>query len=321
MMSMPGIRAGVRRLLRLPLRTRDQVHADVDEELQSYLDARIEYLVARGMSRADAADEALRRLGGTIDEARERLHHSAEDRETRMRLRERLDDAFQDIRYATRGLARRPGFTAVAVLTLAIGIGATTAIFSAVNALILRPLPYTQPDELMGVTLITPSRDGRAGNDQMVWSYPKYQIFGDAQHAFSELALYAGAQFTLSTGEVEQVRGETVGARYLATLGLAPSRGRDFDPAIDAGPGAPRQVLLSEALWQRRFNADPAVIGRTIEIDRAPYEVLGVAPHRFLGLSWDCACERSSADRVVMGMNKSACPVRTRKRRGDTPRT
>jgi predicted permease len=173
----------------------------------------------------------------------------------------------------------------VAVLTLAIGIGATTAIFSAVNALILRPLPYTQPDELMGVTLITPSRDGRAGNDQMVWSYPKYQIFGDAQHAFSELALYAGAQFTLSTGEVEQVRGETVGARYLATLGLAPSRGRDFDPAIDAGPGAPRQVLLSEALWQRRFNADPAVIGRTIEIDRAPYEVLGVAPHRFLGLT------------------------------------
>src|SRR5262245_33776237 len=110
-----GIRAGVRRLLRLPLRTSEQVHSDVDEELASYLDARIDYLVARGMSRGDATDEALRRLGGSIDQARERLYQSAEQREATMRVQERLESFVQDMKYAARGLAHRPGFTAVAV--------------------------------------------------------------------------------------------------------------------------------------------------------------------------------------------------------------
>src|SRR6185436_11158749 len=161
----------------------------------------------------------------------------------RMNFREQLEDLGQDIRYAARGLARRPGFTVVAVLTLAIGIGATTAIFSAVNALLLRPLPYARPGELMKVSLTTPDQGDRKGNNDMVWSYPKFAVFRDAQNQFKDLALYSLQQFTITSGDVELIRGEFVGARYLRTLGLSPQRGRDFDLSVDAHAGAAREVI------------------------------------------------------------------------------
>src|SRR5439155_21304514 len=149
---MRGIRPGVRRLFRLALRSPPRVLADADEELEALLNARVDDLVARGMSPDDARADALRRLGGTIDETRDRLRRSAERREHQMETTERLQDFLQDLRYAARGLTRTPGFTAVAVLTLAIGIGATTAIFSAVNVLILRPLPFRDPETLLSVS-------------------------------------------------------------------------------------------------------------------------------------------------------------------------
>ncbi len=284
-MRTTGIRAGVRRLFRLPLRARNHIHDDVDEELTSYLEARVDHLVARGMSPADARVEALRRLGVSLDEARRRLHHSAEHREHRMQLREHVDDLVQDLRYAARGLVRRPAFTTVAVLTLAIGIGATTAIFSAVNALLLRPLPFASPDQLMKVTLVSPSRGARKGSDEMVWSYPKATFFRDNQRVFAGLALYSQYPFTLTNGDVERVNGEFVSATYFAVLGIRPSAGRAFAPEEDAHPNAPRQVVISEGLWQRRYNADPSVIGKTVDIDREPYDVIGVAAGGFRGLT------------------------------------
>jgi predicted permease len=284
-MKTTGIRAGVRRLFRLPLRSRERIHDDVDAELESYLDARVEYLVARGMSTTDARTEAVRRLGVSLDEARRRLHHSAEHRESRMQLRERVDDFVQDLRYAARGLAHRPAFTTVAVLTLAIGIGATTAIFSAVNALLLRPLPFDKPDELMGVTLVTPARPGRPSIGEMVWSYPKSRVFRDNQRVFSQLALYSGEQFNLTSGDVERVWGESVSATYLATVGVKTAVGRDFPLDQDAHPNAPRLALIGDALWQRRFNADPAIVGKTIDVDRQPFTIIGVTRAGFRGLS------------------------------------
>src|SRR5437879_457498 len=101
----------------------------------------------------------------------------------RLRFSEYIDDFAQDVRYAARGLVRRPAFTAVAVLTLAIGIGATTAIFSAVDVLLLRPLPFARPNELMKLALVAPDMGRLTGNDKMVWSYPKYVAFRDAQRA------------------------------------------------------------------------------------------------------------------------------------------
>jgi putative ABC transport system permease protein len=275
----------VRRLFRLPLRTPTAIHADIDEELESFLAARVDDLMARGMSCDDARIEAVRHLGASIDHVRDQLHHSADLRERRMQFHEQLEDLAQDIRYAARGLARRPAFTAVAVLTLAIGIGATTAIFSAVNVLLLRPLPVAQPGALMRVSLSTPAVGQRKSISDMVWSYPKATSFRASQQVFSSVALYSWTQVTITSGDVELIRGETVSASYFRTLGLAPSRGRDFALGVDAHAGAAPQVILSDALWQRRYNADPDIVGKIIDLDRKPYTIIGVAPPGFTGLT------------------------------------
>ena len=284
-MSPRDFRPGVRRLFRLPPRDDAAVHADIDAELESLIASRVERFIAQGMSPADARAEALRRLGASVEQVRDQLHHSAELRERRMRFHEQVETFAQDVRYAARGLARRPAFTAIAVITLAIGIGATTSIFSAVNVLLLRSLPYARPSELMQVSMITPSGNGRPGRDDMVWSYPKYITFRDAQRSFSELSLYTAQQYTITSGDVELIRGEATGATYFRTLGIAPSRGVDFDREIDAHAGATRQVILSSALWTRRFNADPNIVGKTIDLDRQPYVIVGIAPLGFQGLT------------------------------------
>ncbi|MEP6494306.1 MAG: ABC transporter permease [bacterium] len=279
------LRAGVRRLFRLPLRTAPAMFADADEELETMIASRVEYLVARGMPLGEAHTEALRRLGASIDMVRSDLHYSAEHRERRMQLREHLENLIQDVRYAVRGLIRRPGFTAVAVLTLAIGIGATTAIFSAVNVLLLRPLPLSRPQELMRVSLSAPAFGARKAVADMVWSYPKAATFRAKQTFFSDVALYTWQQFTITSGDVELLRGETISATYFRTLGLSLLRGRDFDLDVDAHAGAAPQVILSDALWQRRFNADPRIVGTVIALDKKPYSIIGIAPSGFLGLS------------------------------------
>ncbi len=280
-------RSDVRRLFQLPLFTRSAARRDVDDELDALIANRIEHLVARGMSPADARDEALRRLGASLDDARLQLQSSAEHRERRMRFTEFLESVMQDVHYAARGLMRRPAFTVVAVLTLAIGVGATTAIFSAVNVLLLRPLPYARPDELMKVSITVPPRGTQPGRDNMVWSYPKYALFRDTQRAFSDLMIYTMSQQTVSGegDDAERVSGEVVSAGYLRVLGLTPSRGHDFDRAIDAHAGAPHQTIISYSFWLRRFNADPSIVGRTIDIDRDPWTVIGVGPREFRGLS------------------------------------
>lgn len=276
---------GVRRLFRLPLRTTSAIHADIDDELESLLASRIDHLVARGLSYDDARIEAVRHLGASIDHVRDQLHHSAELRERRMQFHEHVEDLAQDIRYAARGLARRPAFTAVAVLTLAIGIGATTAIFSAVNVLLLRPLPVARPEELMRVSLSAPSIGEQKAIPEMVWSYPKATTFRANQQVFRDVALYTWRQFTITSGDVELIRGETIGATYFRTLGLTLSRGRDFGLVVDAHPGAAPQAIISDAFWQRRYNADPDIVGKIIDLDRKPYAIIGVAPVGFRGLS------------------------------------
>jgi len=285
-MKARGIRDGVRRLFRLPLRTDDIVHADADAELASLLEERVEHLVLRGMTPEQARAEAERRLGATVAEARDTLHQSAGLRERRMQFQETFDDLRQDLRYAVRGLARRPGFTAVAVLTLAIGIGATTAIFSAVHTLILQPLPFREPDRLMKVSLTAPPVGKLPAMTDMVWSYPKFQLFRDQQQVFESVTLSSGGrQFNVTGGEAERIGGEEVDSRYLPTLGVQVQRGANFPLEEDAHPGAPRMAMISDGLWQRRFGADPAIVGKSIELDKESYLVVGVTPPGFRGMS------------------------------------
>ncbi|HEV8409890.1 MAG TPA: ABC transporter permease, partial [Gemmatimonadaceae bacterium] len=282
----PGpVRKGVRRLFRLAVRRPEVVHDDMDDEIRFHFNERMEYFVARGMSRDDAHAETLRRLGGDLDEMRDRLQHSADRRERTMAMHERLEELMQDVRYAARGLVRRPGFTIVAILTLAVGIGANTAIFSAVDALMFRPLPFRNPGELVKVSLTTPGTDGRPPRTDMVWSWVKYLTFRDAQKQFQSTALWSAGNFSLTGDDPERIGGEWAGARYFTTLGVAPAIGHTFEAAGDDGYDAAKVLLISDDLWKRRYNADPAIVGKTISLDRTPFEIIGVMPPGFKGLS------------------------------------
>ncbi len=277
--------ARFRRLFRLEPRSTAELHADIDEELASLIAARVDDLVAHGYSPDEARSIAAQRLGASLDQTRRQLHQSATLRERRMRLHEHVGDFLQDVRYAARGLARRPSFTVVALATLAIGIGATTAIFSAVNTLLLRPLPFPRPAELMRVSLSTPAVGDRPPIADMSWSYPKARAFQKDQSQFTDIALYAWQPATITSGEPELIRLEYVSGSYLSLLGVVPVAGRDFDRSIDERRDATPHVIISDALWQRRFNGARDVIGKTISLDRKPYTIIGITPPGFLGLT------------------------------------
>ena len=268
-----------RRLFHLdPLRRRF-ARAEMRDELAFHLEERVAQLVALGMTPAEARAEAIRRLGPAWTDAEARLEHSAERKERRLNVRERLQEFIDDVRYALRGLAARPGFTAIAVLTLGIGIGANTAIYSAVDALLLRSLPFPEPGRLFDIVQ-TSSEDGDAH-----WSYPKYAFFRDAQNSYGSLAAHGTTQTIITGGEPERVYAEEVTPGYLKTLGIRVARGRDFPAELDAGGGARRVAIISDALWQRRFNADPAVIGQSLSLNNQPWEIIGILPPGFRGLS------------------------------------
>ena len=280
-----GIRAGVRRLFRLAVRRPDIVHDDMDEELRFHFDERVEFLIARGMPRDEARAEALRRLGGDLNETRDRLHHSADRRERTMAMHERLEELLQDFRYAARGLVRRPGFTIIAILTLAVGIGANTAIFSAVDALMFRPLPFRDPGQLMNVSFEDPGGNGRPARTGLPWSWMKYRTFRDVQTQFQEHALWVQANISVTGEDAERLSGEWVSSRYLTTLGVNPAMGRGFEADGDASFDSRKVVMISDEFWKRRFNADPRILGKTIPVEGKPFEIVGVLPQGFTGLS------------------------------------
>jgi predicted permease len=178
------------------------------------------------------------------------------------------------LRYAIRQLLKSPGFTAIAVFGLALGIGANVALFSVVNSIFLRPLPYPEPDRLVRL-----SSTSAANNLTRVgFSYSRYQDVQARQQVFSDLALSIGNAFTLTgRGDPEQVIGLQASAALLPALGLQPAIGRNFSPDEDR-PGGEHVVLLGHVMWRQRFNGDPAVLGQTLTLDGAPYVIIGVLP-------------------------------------------
>jgi predicted permease len=179
-----------------------------------------------------------------------------------------------EIRYAIRQLLKSPGFTFIAILGLALGIGANVALFSVVNSIFLRPLPYPEPDRLVRL-----SSTSEAFNLTRVgFSYPRYLEVQQRQQVFSDLALSTGNAFTLTgRGNPEQLIGLHASATLLPALGVEPVLGRNFSADEDR-PGGERVVLIGQGLWQQRFNRDPSVLGQALTLDGAPYTIIGVLP-------------------------------------------
>jgi putative ABC transport system permease protein len=269
----------LRHRARVLLRPR-RYQSELDEEVGTHLslEAMQQEHLGRGAVSAEDARFAARRRFGNVTRLNEETR--------RVSGLGFFDVLGQDARFAWRSFRRTPGFTAVAVLTLAIGIGANTALFSAVYALLLKPLPFAGPDRLMKVSLISPATEQEPSNYDQDWSYPKFALFRDAQTVFQDLALWDRQDATVTIGgEAERSAIEYVGGRYLPVLGLSPARGRNFLPEEDRQADGPRVAILSDRYWKRRFNADPTVLGKVIAVGRAPFTIVGVLPEGFAGLS------------------------------------
>ncbi len=186
-----------------------------------------------------------------------------------------MNTLLQDLKYGLRVLANNPGFTAVAVLTLALGIGANTAVFSVVNGVLLNPLPYPQPEQLVALY----SRTAEFSHSSI--SYPNFLDWVRNNRTFSALAAYREEEFNLTgMGEPERVPGEMVSASFFSLLGINPVLGRSFDPKEDQVGGAP-VVLISSGLWKRKFESSPGVLGKAVTLSGIGYTIVGVIPSSF----------------------------------------
>src|SRR5579864_104629 len=191
-----------------------------------------------------------------------------------------MDTLVQDVRYGVRQLRKNPGFTAIAVVTLALGIGINATMFSMVSAILLRRPPGPNPDRVAVVTAIDPAAGFQADNSTV--SVPNYLSWRETNHVFSEMAAsdeYRSASLTTQR-ESEALRSAAVSANYFNVLGVTAQFGRTFAAGEDRY-GQDRVVLLSHQLWERRFGSDPLIVGRTIRLNRENYTVIGVMPASF----------------------------------------
>jgi predicted permease len=257
------------RLFRLPWRSPRQIRDDVDEELRFHIDMRVDELVARGIS-PDAARSAAMREFGDLDDARQYIGAVDRDIEAAQRRSEIMRDLLQDAGYALRKLRSTPLFTLTVIVTLALGIGANTAIFSVINGVLLKPLPFPQSERLMRIRF-----DQRGGDAS---TPPDLVDFRANSKTFEGFAIYEGATANLVREGADPVRllGVAVSANWFSLLRVTPLRGRFFATGEDR-EGAPDVLVLSEGLWRREFGADPSIVGRTLQINAKPMTVIGVA--------------------------------------------
>ncbi len=243
--------------------------ADADAELAFHIESQIAEYVADGMS-PDAAREAAIRRFGDIAAISTTLHRLGHQRERAVRFTERLDRIRQDARFALRQFARHPLFTAAAVVTMALGIGTNTAIFSVTYSVLLRPLPYANGDRLLRL-------DEHFGSGYMNVTFGNYGVWKEQATDFQTLAGIWYGSFTLTgAGTPQRVQAYRVTGNYWKTLYIPPAVGGYFGPAQDQ-VGAPNVVVLSHAFWNSTFGGDSSIVGRTITLDGEPYTVLGVA--------------------------------------------
>jgi putative ABC transport system permease protein len=264
----------VRRLNLFPQR---EIERDIDEELDYHIERRTEDNIAAGMPAAEAREAALRRFGDT-SAVRNACRRIGMERARARRRAEMIDQLTQDGSYALRTLIKRPGFVAVAVLTLALGIGGTTALFSVVDGVLFRPLDFPAPDRL--VLLWGVETGMKTGSSAT--SYPDYVDIKAAQRSFTGMAAWSNWQTNVTGADLEPTRvpASWVSHDLLPLLGVNPALGRNFLPEEDRVGGEP-VVILSYGFWTSRFASDPSVIGRTLMLDGSAHTVVGVMPADF----------------------------------------
>ena len=254
----------------VPLRLRSlfrrgQVEAELNEELRYHLERQIEVNTAAGMSVEEARYAALRAMHG-LDQRKEECRDMR-----RVRL---IEDLWRDFRFGLRSLLKRPGFTAIALLALALGIGANTAIFSLVNAVILQPLPYRDPDRLISVYgTRNRSTQGSVGPTDFL-------DYRSQNKTFEQFAASGSMMLPMNltgSGEPERLNASIITGNYFDTFGVRPALGRGFSLENEK-TGQDHVTVLSHAFWQTRFGGDPNIVNKTINLDGKAYEVLGVMP-------------------------------------------
>lgn len=261
----------VRWFYTVPLRLRSlfrrkQVDQELDEEIRYHVDQRIEQEIARGLTPEEARTAILRAMGG-LGQRKEECRD--------MRGVNFIEDLIKDLSYAIRTLRKSPVFTSVAVLSLALGIGANTAIFSLIDAVLLASLPVRDPEQLRLVSE-KPSQP---------LSYPLYKYISGHNEVFSgAVAFHAFANWNVSTtGESELMTGQLVSGNYFQVLGINPTAGRLLSPEDDRMPGGHAVAVISFSLWRQLFGLNPAAIGKDIRIYGRPFTIIGVTPPEFYG--------------------------------------
>ncbi len=261
MALLPRITSLLRNLLR-----REQAEADLDAEVGAAVELLVGEKVRAGMSPEEARRAARLELGG-VEQVKEEVRA--------VRAGAFFETTVRDLRYGARALRRRPAFAAAGILTLALGVGANTAIFSVVRAVLLAPLPFDDPDRLMLLSEEAP------GGGRMSVAVPNFQDWRGRARSFERMAAFRSAFFTLTGGETPlRLSGRMVTWDFLAMLGVQPILGRPFTPDDDRPEAAP-MALIGEGLWRRRFGAAPSVIGGTMSVDGTAFTIIGVLPGDF----------------------------------------
>jgi putative ABC transport system permease protein len=256
---------------------RRRAESELQEEIHTHLEMETQEKISDGLSPEEARYAAQRAFGSVA--------LATEDSRAWWGFR-MLEELWQDLNYGARMLVKQPGFTLVAVVTLALGIGANTAIFSIINAVVFRPRPVAQPEQL--VELYKSDARQRYQNS----AYQDFLVFRDQGEVFTGLAAYSIRNFKLGgADEMEQVIGEVVSGNYFDLLGVKALNGRTFLPEEDQTPGSHPVVVISHGLWRRRFGADPGLVGKTITINNQSLKVIGVAPQQYTGMIRGLATE------------------------------
>jgi predicted permease len=250
---------------------RSRRESELDAELQAHLEALAEENIRRGMTPEEARHAARREFGG-VEQAKELYRER--------RGLPLLETFLQDIRFGTRMLVKNPGFTIVAILTLALGIGANTAIFSVVKAVLMRPLPFKDPSRLVRVN------ESVVHGGRSPVAYPNYLDWRARNRVFQEMAAYGNCELIISGKDMsDRVDCEQVSDTYFPLLGVSAVLGRTFTPEENAVPSKHAVALIGYGLWQRRFGSDLQILGKPIRLNDYEFTIIGVLPKGFLGYS------------------------------------